>query len=303
MRLGPSKMQAVKIVTIGLIITCCCLIGHNHATTTTPQQRPQILQDLSKTHVVSTNQPARYKLKFQIELDQSTLSKSENQSQTFKCQVRLAPTSYLNKLVKLSFNQLLQERGWNQTNMTYMDKIYLFDYQPFNVSLAIDWFKDGKKLTESSKITKQEQQSGPSSIFNSLFKASEQQSPETTTESISVINVELKSYLSGLNASSGGSSKNEKTKTNKTRLEIKNTINLNQLKLTSRLKLNRLKQSDSGHYKCVATARYDFALGVAAADPRSALDRSTSPEQSLVSNEIILLINNNSSLATTKSEY
>lgn len=133
-------------------------------------------------------------LKFQNELDNSTIIKLPMQPQVFKCQVRLLvwPTSARARAVKTSALVGSQE----------------------GAQLSIDWLKDERPIEGQ----------------------------------VSVINVELKQNSSNLQVAQ------RPDRRNKFRIEIKNTANPSQLKLTSRLKLSRLQASDSGRYKCRARA-------------------------------------------------
>lgn len=167
---------------------------------------------------------ARYELKFQVELDNSTVIKRETQTQIFKCQVRLAPFASQANATRPRFKSLERLNATltgplNGSSATAALNI------PDRVALSIDWFRDDQQLV-SDRIN----------------------------EPVSVINVELKG--------NGSSTKNAVIdKKNKARLEIKNTLNGNQLKLTSRLKLNQLKATDSGQYRCIAHANFYITSG------------------------------------------
>lgn len=88
-------------------------------------------------------------------------------------------------------------------------------------------------------------------------------------EQVNVISVEL-----AAGSKSANSRPLAKPGAQKGRIEIKNTLNPNQLKLSSRLKLNRLRTGDSGRYRCRARA----TLG-----PAGELSADSSGSQLLVS--------------------
>lgn len=113
---------------------------------------------------------------------------------------------------------------------------------PANVSIDINWLHDNQQLSNS-----------------------------TLTEPIAIYNIELHS---------GNSHKLDKK--NKTRLEIKNTSNGGQLKLTSRLKISHLRRKDSGQYKCLAHASFLV--------PSQRPNELIQIQQSLESNAIHLLV-------------
>lgn len=188
--------------------------------------------------------PSRFELKFQSELDNSTIIKRELQQQIFKCQVRLAPVNQLQTQFRSRFKstvtQLKQDSSLSSITSQTFDTIstttnssssnYKWQ-QPTNVSLAIDWFRDNQRLDNNLE------------------------------SSLAVINVELKSNTSSLSSPvASARNYNDKitsnNKSSKPRIEIKNTLNGNQLKLTSRLKLNQVRVNDSGHYKCIARASF-----------------------------------------------
>lgn len=198
----------------------------------------------------NSRSPSRFELKFQSELDNSTTIKRELQQQIFKCQVRLAPVNQQTQFrsrFKSTVTQLKQDsplssitsQTFDTTNATLNNSgsssssnnnNYKWQ-QPTNVSLAIDWFKDNERLDNNSE------------------------------SSLVVINVELKSNTSSLssplaNARNYNDKITSNNKSSKPRIEIKNTLNGNQLKLTSRLKLNQVRVNDSGHYKCIARASF-----------------------------------------------
>lgn len=130
-----------------------------------------------------------YRLKFQNELATLSSSRRELEQQIFKCQLRLVAS------------KSLKQRSSQEI--------------PANVSLSIDWLKDGRAL-------------------------------DSGEQPVSVINVQLKS-----------SERIYTDKRNKSRVEIKNTFNGAQMKITSRLKLSRLKSTDSGRYKCLGRASFN----------------------------------------------
>lgn len=199
---------------------------------------------------------SKYELKFQTQVDNSTIIKSLNQQQIFKCQVKLSAP---------------------KRKSSYNDNKQLLS----NVLLTIDWFKNNHNLT---------------SIFIDILNNSkEAELPDKAL--ISIINVELtKSNNSGLI--------NHDKKTNKSvgkRIEIKNTLNVSQLKLASRIKLNHLNISDSGQYKCVARASYglkaldNINIGDAEQEKQSEDSYQKSliiEQQTIESNEATLLVNN-----------
>lgn len=235
----------------------------------------------ARNHQLSAGQQtARYELKFQNEPDNSTTIKRELQQQIFKCQVRLAPfAKQLSvprarfrssaELLNTSSDQLEQAEGNGQVSQPASQSSW-----PTNVTLFIDWFKGDQQLGAERSLG----------------------------EPVSVINVELKS--NGSSAKYGPIDKK-----NKPRLEIKNTLNGSQLKLTSRLKLSQLKANDSGQYKCIARALFQTYGEPAAsvvgpqppAEPTAEGLRSTITgrrpwlvQQRLESNAAILVVANSS---------
>lgn len=255
------------------------------------------LSDSSPTSTSqSTNKsPSRFELKFQSEPDNSTIIKRELQQQIFKCQVKLAPvnqqqvSSLQNKSSRLKYviTQLKVQQQAQDVQSLFSNTSLNFNnkWQPSNVSIAVDWFKDNQRVDTD-------------------FEAS-----------LAIINVELKSN-SNSNSSAVSRNNNDKTNTNasaststskngKPRIEIKNTLNGNQLKLTSRLKLNQVRLNDSGHYKCIARASFQLPLGQVDENQNNLYQSNTRPlkapserqtlvliEQALESNDGILLVNN-----------
>lgn len=209
----------------------------------------------------SANSTGRYELKFQNELDNSTIIKLELQQQIFKCQVRLAPISQQSAAAIASANHRSRSFKSNSVKSTAFFNISANDISseqelsnqatkwPANVSLTIDWLHNEQQLVEQ----------------------------EPTTQ---VINVELLK-------NSTGSSRNDKK--NKPRIEIKNTLNSSQLKLTSRLKVSQLKLSDSGQYKCIARASFQ-TLAMVEATPAPGTRSLAHVEQVLESNGPILMV-------------
>lgn len=171
---------------------------------------------------------ARYELKFQHELDNSTIIKREMQQQVFKCQVRLAPVTKQSGLAIAKFKTYLISSANGSASARDDEQLAAPSSWPTNVTLSIDWFRDDQQLA----------------VVGGGGGGSGEQ--------VSVINVELKNNNSGSNA------KNTSLidKKNKPRLEIKNTLNGSQLKLTSRLKLSQLRASDSGQYRCIANVNF-----------------------------------------------
>lgn len=174
----------------------------------------------------------RFELKFQIELDNSTIQKVESQQQIFKCQVKLA-----NQLADAVTSSRFRLKSSSKPIERRTGEQQAGEKWPANVSLAIDWFKDERPLVH--------------------FASQEQ---------VTTINVDLRG-----NSSSGGLSNDKRDYTttgginnygskNKSRIEIKNTLNGQQMKLTSRLKLSQLKVADTGRYKCVARALFQVPI-------------------------------------------
>lgn len=221
-----------------------------------PMVRGQQFQTQAQQTAAAAAATRYYELRFQSEVDNSTILKSESQQQIFKCQIRLAPSSQQQQqqsevvggpkqhrngnggdgrlrssIRPLTIDQLhypppsLQSTTTNDsTNLNETSKSAQggqWAVWPTNVTLSVDWFKDGQPLVEQSQAR----------------------------ELVSIINVELRS-------GSVAASNQKNDKRNKSRIEVKNTSNGNQLKLTSRLKINQLKSSDSGHYKCLARATF-----------------------------------------------
>lgn len=242
-----------------------------------------------------TAAPIRYELKFQNELDNSTLIKRESQLQIFKCQVRLAPVFARQQLnvprarFKSSSNLVVSNlsssavvggleqvaelslSGQNQSQQQQQQQAQ--SSWPTNVTLTIDWFRDEQQLNG--------------------FGSEPRGSPASLDEPVSVINVELKAN------SSGGSSKNDK-KSPKPRIEIKNTLNGSQLKLTSRLKLNQLRANDSGQYRCLARAFFhtsnDLGSEARPLQPNASNQKLwLAVQQTLESNAATLLVASNNS--------
>lgn len=185
----------------------------------------------------SNKSPPRFELKFQNEPDNSTIIKSQSQQLIFKCQVKLAPvTTTSQRRPKFKFFNVEQKKHQDHSLASLGSTTSNNKWQLSNVSLQIDWFKDDKRL-------------------------------DTNLESSLVqINVELRSNTSSTTSTSTSTSTRDNDKItatnksglnrNRNRIEIKNTLNGNQLKLTSRLKLNQVKATDSGRYKCIARATF-----------------------------------------------
>lgn len=230
------------------IATCCCLVGCQSA-----QLRPKNLSN--------TDQQTIYKLKFQVDLNNSTIIKEENQQQIFKCQVKLAPTSYLSKLIKTNKSVA--------NSSHYLEKIRLLNYEPIDLQLTIDWFKNDQLITEKQRSS--------SSLFDLFAKQDE-------PEAVSIVNIEFRA---------NSSSTKDKKFNSKARIEIKNTVNNNQLKLSSRLRLNQLKQSDSGQYRCLARAKFGLVNADINGTKQLQLQSVSRFEQTSESSESILLVKNN----------
>lgn len=220
MRTRGMRMLGISLLLALLVASSCCL-GQPAAST--------------------ARGSARYELKFQTELDNSTIIKRQFQQQIFKCQVKLAQCANQTKTRPKSKSTLgpLKQQSDSSDSADFK--------WPINATLSIDWFKDEQKLVLSSK-----------------------------DEQVVVINVELKQN----NASSS-------LRKTKPRIEIKNTLNNNQLKLTSRLKLSQLKVSDSGSFKCVASVRFKL-------NEQNDSQKLTSSEQTLESNRTILMVTKDS---------
>lgn len=170
---------------------------------------------------------ARWELKFQNEPPNGTLSKWANQQQVFKCQVRLAPGSAFQtgpgqtrRRSRSNFRLLLGRGEAAPASDVPADK-----WAP-NASLSIEWLKDGQPLGEAY-----------------------------ASELVNVLNVSLKRTDKNLQQQQQQQPK--PSSNNRPRLEVKNTLNGQQLKLTSRLKLAHLRPSDSGRFRCLARAQFE----------------------------------------------
>jgi hypothetical protein len=223
----------------------------------------------------------RYGLKFQNELDNSTAIKHLAQQQVFKCQVRLAPlakattaanssqarrlkssSSWLtSESAQRKYSKLISESHDDQL-IRMLLSAELVGQQPqqqqrqqlINVThFSIDWLKDGQSLREA-----------------------------LGTESMAIINVTLKTQQRNADKTS--------FRANKARVEIKNTLNGQQMKLTSRLRLGQLKASDSGQYKCVARAEFLQQMPDRPGQQASALRLVEFVEQSLESSAANLVV-------------
>ena len=174
-----------------------------------------------------TRRAAKLELKFQNELDNSTVLKLVGQQQVFKCQVRLAPSNQLETNAvgdtsqasrgRLSSTVKFIEAGNFEAVQTSSPNSSKLLQQVSNATLVIDWFRDNQLVGGG------------------------------VDEPVTVLNVSLKSSRQ----------ETQQRNRNKTRIEIKNTSNSNQLKLASRLKLSHLRADDSGRYKCVARATFN----------------------------------------------
>lgn len=172
----------------------------------------------------------KFELKFQNELDNSTIGKLAGQQQVFKCQVRLAPVNQLQAGRLSSRLKTIYQREEDPVQEHQQAVSAADETGRPNATLAIEWLKDELPIGSPSSH----------SLIGSAADGG------ALLEPISVINVTLKSSFQGQRFD----------KRNKSRIEIKNTLNSNQLKLTSRLRLNQLRPTDSGRYKCLARASF-----------------------------------------------
>jgi len=204
----------------------------------------------------NSSKSSKFELKFQYELDNSTIIKLSSQQQILKCQVKLTLSNSTLSLSKSKFktNSSLAINASLPTPDSDIVRARQVRW-PTNVALSIDWLKDEQKLSEL------------------MMKAN---------EPIVITNIELKSNVSL-----------KFDKKLKSRVEIKNTLNSNQLKLTSRLKVNQLKTTDSGQYRCVARASFKETNQDVAQSSDEALNKTvgfTKVEQTLESNRANLLM-------------
>lgn len=167
--------------------------------------------------------PSKYELKFQNEPENVTLHKRERQQQLLRCQVKLAPVKSSQVLVngseRLVNNKLKSHYEALDLNDQYNNPPLRLTNHPQRVNLTIIWLKNGQPLEEVQ-----------------------------LEDQVTVFNVELKK--------SGSITSAQQDKSKISRIEIKNTLNAKQLKLTSRLKLSQLKVTDSGQYKCFARVTF-----------------------------------------------
>lgn len=230
-----------SLVVLFALLSCGFRLGESYSS---PLSTQQSVFSSQQSNIYSKS-PSRYELKFQSELDNSTIIKGQFEQQIFKCQVRLAPIyhqrnslQYKTRLktitTPLKSSQEAQDFSLSLSNTSN------HKWQPLNVSLIVDWFKDNQ-------------------LLDTNYEAS-----------LSIINVEL---FKG-NASAIARNNNDKTtnasKSNKPRIEIKNTLNGSQSKLTSRLKLNQVRVNDSGRYKCIARASFQAPAVFAQTDESQA---------------------------------
>lgn len=134
--------------------------------------------------------------------------------------------------------------------------------KPVKVNLTIEWLRNYKPLADSL----------------------------AEDEQISRIEVKLKSQ----------NNKSNRNKGKNMRIEIKNTLNESQYKLTSRLKLSSLRVNDTGQYKCMA--KVTFTMSANETSVSGGQPKLFNFEQSLDSNGIILMVANEST-STDAGEY
>lgn len=266
------------------------------------------LSATSKSHSQTSNTKsqakANYELKFQFELDNVTVLRREQQQQTYKCQIRLAPPTILSSTLTTTTTTQTGLRTGLPSILSSrrrpielarptdpMDKhieqnrspiLSAFERQASangiaNVTLAIDWLKDDKPLVPMANSTLA---SEPISVVNVELNRGRHIAMGAGIKglrngygsgNVNVIGNAMSNlnWQANLGSNGQGTSLAVSQATNKhlranasdplvarNRIEIKNTLNSNQLKLTSRLKLSRLRQSDSASYRCVARASY-----------------------------------------------
>lgn len=206
-------------------------------------------------------QPARFELKFQAELDNSTLIKRPEQQQVFKCQIRLAPLAVAGESNARAHFRSTQRLVDAPANQQQPPSLVGHDFEgQLNVSrLAIEWLRDGRALGSDAD----------------------------QLEPVAVINVSLRTQPDD--------QAQRAPKSKRARLEIKNTLNGPQLKLTSRLRILRLRQADAGQYKCVGLASFNQRQGNAA--------QMAQVEQSLESNATALIVASSPALAEANNDF
>lgn len=285
----------------------------------------------SKLNGIGTDQQnlnARwFELKFQNELDNSALIKSENQNQIFKCQVRLAPIavgrSFHNNHYKRNHNhhhenleqQIATERASkfkserepieishedltlrllsgldqqhdggrsnnNNDNNNNDSLLSPLARWPTDVTLTIDWVRNNQTLSEwlggahmistiNLELKSNNNNSSNNNISNqaAFARSSQHLIPSTTINRTQTNSWFTDKRHEGIGAGgtgtfgigSGALGPNSNNINKAARIEIKNTLNGAQLKLTSRLKINQLRSNDSGHFKCIARANFILA--------------------------------------------
>lgn len=219
-------------------------------------------------HLHDIHRP-KFELKFQNELDNSTIIvKEPEQQQIFKCQVKLAPLlgpQHSQPAVSSSSKQWWMSDGPLNSSWSIADWTGLQESQtapPNNkwpslleATLAIDWLKDGQPLEESSviNVTLRGGQK-----LDKMKQQQQQQHPSLSAAH------------------------------KRPRVEIKNTANNQQFKLTSRLRLAKLRLADSGRYKCLARATYKQISSSTSNNQEE--NKLLSVDQSLDSNGAFLMI-------------
>lgn len=214
----------------------------------------------------------KFELKFQNEPDiNSTHRKLENQQQVFRCQAKLAqsqsgshrdrrlrshakPVSSKDELSRLVEGSPAIARAVAAAGAATGQSAGPPSRrsQPLQVSLTIEWLRNGKPLD----------------LYYSPGSIQRQ-------------NIELKSnQTSAKNDTTGAGGGGKKAK-----LDIKSISNSHQLKLASRLKIGNLRANDSGSFKCIARARF-YRLAPSGANDSLLLN----VDQELESNEVSLQV-------------
>jgi len=231
----------------------------------------------------------KFELKFQNELDNSTTIKQVGQQQIFKCQVRLAPSGQHGaqhkgrlrsdaNLLELSGAAKPEEWSPSENGFTFQENQARSRWPLLsNVSIHIDWLRDEEQINRHQEGEFQWGDFNVSVInvtlnktttSNSIFNSNGQTKPvnkhqndkndqwigqnyEQQQQQQQQPSIHNKHRNAG-----NGPGQSLGWAPNRSRIEIKNTLNEHQLKLTSRLKLTSLRKIDSASYKCRARAHF-----------------------------------------------